>query len=80
VQRRFREFNNLHEFLTNKFISKFILCPFPERSLTAKFTDRMQDLNRYLAYILTHCHCSELEHWLSLQTYTIPAISQPSYL
>lgn len=40
----------------------------------------MQDLNKYLAYILTHCLCTELEHWLSLQTYAIPATNQPSYL
>jgi hypothetical protein len=40
VNRRYRDFLELHNFLIEKFLTKFIECPFPEKSIFRKFEDR----------------------------------------
>jgi hypothetical protein len=40
VKRQYRDFLELHNFLIDKFLAKFIECPFPEKSIFKKFEDR----------------------------------------
>jgi len=64
VLRRYRDFLELHHFLIDRNITKFIRSPFPEKSIFRKFEDRSISLQQYLEYVTEHFFCDELLWWL----------------
>ena len=76
VERRYRDFLELHNFLIDKFIDKFIVCSFPEKSIFKKFEDRSLKLQRYLEHVTENCACEELTKWLSEDNYRLPILKQ----
>lgn len=78
VNRRYRDFLELHSFLIDKFISKFIVFAFPVKSIFNKLEDRSLKLQKYLVYVTEHFACDELKQWLCNQNYRLPLVPQAS--
>jgi len=51
VERTYTDFLELHNFLIDKFVDRFIICAFPEKSIFKKFEDRQSALQNYLEYL-----------------------------
>lgn len=66
VIRRYKEFEALHEYLVDHFLTQFILCPFPSGDVQHKFKDRLTELQSYLKFVAEHFYCKQLMHWLTI--------------
>lgn len=64
VHRRYSEFECLLQNLIRANISKFIFCAFPPKQIADKFTDRTQELQKWLRFVRLHFMCEELENWM----------------